>query len=216
MSAENDIYENRDPISGEKGAHPVGTGIGAVLGGAAGMAGTVAAAALLGPAGVVVGAAIGAVAGGLVGKGAAEAVNPTEHDDHWRQQLRSEPYYEDGESYADYEPAYKVGREGRSRFTSLRFEEVERDLEQDYVNGDGRFGLPWEKARHAARAAWDHATTSASADAATDFGQQSAADGEMEVTSLVSPLGNAMPFEQPRTADTRAWRQTGQSQSAKP
>ena len=65
---------NRDPITGEPGAHPVGTGVGAAAGGiAAGAAvGSVA-----GPVGTVVGAAVGAVAGGLAGKGVAEKVDPT-------------------------------------------------------------------------------------------------------------------------------------------
>ena len=65
---------NRDPLSGEPGAHPVGTAVGAAAGGmaAGAVVGTVA-----GPVGTAVGAAVGAVAGGLAGKGAAEAVDPT-------------------------------------------------------------------------------------------------------------------------------------------
>lgn len=65
---------NLDPITGEPGAHPVGTGVGAVAGGmAAGAAvGTVA-----GPVGTAVGAAAGAVVGGLAGKGVAEKIDPT-------------------------------------------------------------------------------------------------------------------------------------------
>jgi len=68
---------NRDPLSGELGAHPVGTGVGAVAGGVATGAavGTVA-----GPIGTAVGAAVGAVAGGLAGKGVAEEVDPTIDD----------------------------------------------------------------------------------------------------------------------------------------
>lgn len=71
---------NRDPLTGAPGAHPVSTGIGAVLGGAAAGAatGTVA-----GPVGTVAGAAIGAVVGGLAGKGVAEEVNPTRERAYW-------------------------------------------------------------------------------------------------------------------------------------
>lgn len=55
---------NRDPITGTPGAHPLGTGAGAVFGGLSGAAlGTAA-----GPIGAVIGAAAGAVMGGLVGK----------------------------------------------------------------------------------------------------------------------------------------------------
>ena len=66
------IDSNPDPITGEPGSHPVGTGLGA--------GGGAVAEPLLGdgrtyPA--AAGAIIGAVAGGLAGKGAAESMNPT-------------------------------------------------------------------------------------------------------------------------------------------
>ncbi len=73
-----DVYRpgspNRDPISGELGAHPVGTGVGAAAGGVAAGA---AVGSVAGPVGTAVGAAVGAIAGGLAGKGVAEAVEPT-------------------------------------------------------------------------------------------------------------------------------------------
>lgn len=65
---------NPDPLTGAPGAHPVGTGLGAVSGAAAGA--SIGAAA--GPLGAAVGTVVGAVAGALAGRGAAEAVNPTE------------------------------------------------------------------------------------------------------------------------------------------
>jgi phage tail tape-measure protein len=65
---------NPDPLTGAPGAHPVGTGIGAVGGAAAGA--SIGAAA--GPVGAAVGTVVGAVAGALAGRGAAEAVNPTD------------------------------------------------------------------------------------------------------------------------------------------
>lgn len=73
-TAYTDGSANRDPITGTPGAHPVGTGVGALAGGAAAGAavGTVA-----GPVGTAIGAAVGAVAGGLAGKGVAEEIDPT-------------------------------------------------------------------------------------------------------------------------------------------
>ena len=65
---------NRDPITGEPGAHPVGTAVGATAGAVAAGA---AVGSVAGPVGTVVGAAIGAVAGGAAGKGVAETVDPT-------------------------------------------------------------------------------------------------------------------------------------------
>jgi hypothetical protein len=144
---------NRDPISGAPGAHPVGVGVGAAAGGvAAGAAvGTVA-----GPIGTAVGAAVGAVAGGLIGKGVAERIDPTVEDAYWRENYVSEPYYEPGRTYEDYEPAYRAGYEVRSRYGEPRtFDEVERDIEAEYNRRRAANGLGWDHARRPARAAWE-------------------------------------------------------------
>ena len=42
---------------------------------------------------------------GAAGKAAAEAVNPTAEEAHWRDNYTREPYYEQGRSYDDYGPA---------------------------------------------------------------------------------------------------------------
>ncbi|MGZ5139155.1 MAG: hypothetical protein ACXWCX_15260, partial [Burkholderiales bacterium] len=74
--------ENRDPITGAPGAHPIGTGLGAAAGGiaAGAAAGTLAA----GPIGTAIGAAAGAIAGGLAGKAVAEHFDPTAEEAYWR------------------------------------------------------------------------------------------------------------------------------------
>lgn len=146
---------NPDPITGEPGAHPVGTGIGAAGAGAAGAAigGVVG-----GPIGAVVGAAIGSVVGGLVGKSAAEAVNPTQEDEYWRSNHTSRPYVEPNRTYDDYAPAYKAGYEGFGRYADSEktFEEIEPDLKRDYETTHAATGnaLPWDKAREASRDAY--------------------------------------------------------------
>jgi hypothetical protein len=71
----NENEANRDPISGEPGAHPLGTGVGAA---GAGSIATVIGGVVGGPIGAVVGAVVGSVAGGLAGKGTAESINPTD------------------------------------------------------------------------------------------------------------------------------------------
>ena len=100
---------NLDPITGAPGAHPVGVGIGAAAGGiaAGAAAGTLAA----GPVGTIVGAALGAVAGGLGGKAIAEHYDPTIEEAHWRKTYDAEPDHQEGMTYDDYAPAYKVGAE---------------------------------------------------------------------------------------------------------
>ena len=69
---------NRDPLTGQKGSHPVGTGIGAAGGASAGaLIGTAG-----GPIGVAVGAVVGGIAGAVAGKSAAEVVDPTDPKAH--------------------------------------------------------------------------------------------------------------------------------------
>lgn len=158
---------NRDPISGKPGAHPVGVGAGAAAGGAAGAAiGSV-----VGPVGTVVGATIGAVAGGLAGKSAAEAANPTNptvEDAHWRSNYNKTSYYETGRAYNDYEPAYRTGYEGRTRYTGKRYEEVESDLERDYNKARGNSTLAWDNAKHATKDAWHRVERTLPGDADND------------------------------------------------
>jgi len=154
----NEPDENRDPISGQPGAHPVGTGIGAA---GVGAVGAVVGGVIGGPVGAVVGSAVGAVAGGLIGKGAAESVDPTVEDTYWREQHNSRPYYEKGRTYEDYQPAYRTGYEGYSRYGAAgrTFDDAEPDLRKDYdthrtTQGKSK-GFTWDKAKYAARDAWD-------------------------------------------------------------
>ena len=130
----NDRYtgnENRDPITDEPGAHPVGTGIGATGGAIAGAA----AGALGGPIGVAVGGVAGAVVGGLAGKATAEAVNPTEENAWWRNHYTREPYYQAGRNYDDYGPAYQLGWDYRARY------------QDDFNNYESRLATDWETRR---------------------------------------------------------------------
>jgi hypothetical protein len=155
--------KNRDPITGEPGAHPVGVGVGTAVGGAAGgaalgaAASTAAAGAALGAAAGPVGVVAGVVAGGLVGavagKRAAEAVNPTEEDAYWKENYQSRPYVDKGTTYEDYRPAYQYGWEARSRHEGKQFEDVEGDLQAGWSGIKPRLG--WIKARPAVRDAWD-------------------------------------------------------------
>ena len=65
---------NRDPITEEPGAHPIGTGVGAASGA---LAGAAIGALTAGPVGIIAGSMIGGIAGGMAGKEVAEANNPT-------------------------------------------------------------------------------------------------------------------------------------------
>jgi uncharacterized protein (TIGR02284 family) len=144
---------NRDPITDEPGAHPVGTGIGATGGAVTGAA----VGAVGGPVGVAVGGVIGAVVGGLAGKAAAEAVNPTAEEAYWRDNYSREPYYESGREFDEYAPAYRLGVSGRTRYDS--WDQAEPSLASEWEGSRGGSSLSWPKAKEASRAAWNRVDT---------------------------------------------------------
>jgi len=152
--------ENRDPLSGEPGAHPVGTGVGAATGGlAAGAATGAAVGTVAGPVGTAVGTAVGAaagaVAGGLAGKAVAEHFDPTVEHEYWRSNFRDRPYVRQGETFDEYAPAYQYGWESQSQHQGYRFEDVESDLERDWDRARGKSKLDWARAKSAVRDSWD-------------------------------------------------------------
>jgi uncharacterized protein YcfJ len=144
--------ENRDPITDARGAHPVGTGLGAAAGGAAAGA---AIGSVAGPVGTAAGIVAGAVVGGLAGKGIAEKVNPTVEREYWSQNYRNEPYYKEGRRFEDYEGAYRTGYEGYARYGDRTWDEAEVDLQRDYEANRGTSELTWDEASAATRAAWE-------------------------------------------------------------
>lgn len=150
---------NRDPITGEPGAHPVGTGVGAA---GAGTIGAVIGGVVGGPVGAVVGSAVGAVVGGLAGKSAAEKINPTVEDEYWRENYAQRPYVEPEHQYEDYQPAYRTGYEAYERHsaTGKTYDEVEPELQAEYEKNRPSTGLGWEKAKNATRDAWHKAEQS--------------------------------------------------------
>jgi uncharacterized protein (TIGR02284 family) len=143
---------NLDPITGEPGAHPVGTGAGATGGALAGAA----VGALAGPAGAVAGMLVGAVTGGMGGKAVAERINPTVEHSHWEGAYTREPYYEPGLSYEHYAPAYELGWRGRAALED-DFAAVEPSLAREWETQRGTSSLSWEQARPASHAAWERA-----------------------------------------------------------
>lgn len=146
---------NPDPLSGQPGAHPFGTGLGASSAGAAGAA---LGGGIGGPVGAVVGAAVGSVVGGLAGKGIAEVINPTEEEAYWREEHPNRDYITPDDPYEDYLPAYRFGWESYSRYPERTFEELEPDLEREWMTYRGeRTDLEWERTKHATRDAWNRA-----------------------------------------------------------
>jgi hypothetical protein len=156
---------NEDPITGAPGSHPIGTGVGAAAGGAATGA---AVGSVAGPIGTAVGIAAGAIIGGLAGKGIAEKIDPTVEDAYWRENYRNRSYVDQGTDYDMYAPAYRTGYEGYGRYHGKKFDDVEMNLRQDYEKTHGQRGLGWDKARFAARDAWDRLERAIPGDADRD------------------------------------------------
>lgn len=153
---------NRDPITGTPGAHPVGTGVGAV-GGAAGGA---AIGAMAGPVGAAVGLVAGAVAGGLAGKGVAEKIDPTAEEAYWKTNYSKRDYADKNMSYELYGSAYRTGYEGYALYPGKKYEEMESQLQRNYEKSQGNSILAWDKAKHATRDAWLRVSKTVPGDAA--------------------------------------------------
>ena len=143
---------NPDPVTHEPGSHPIGAGVGAAGGG---LAGAAIGAAVGGPVGAAVGAVVGGVAGAYSGKSVAEAINPTQEDEYWREHHHKQEWAGDESSFEHYKPAYKTGYEGVMKYVGKRYHEVEANLARDYEKNDANPAIPWDRARPAVRAAWD-------------------------------------------------------------
>jgi hypothetical protein len=124
---------NRDPLTGAAGAHPVGTGLGA---------------------------AMGAIGGGLAEKGVAEAIDPTRERAYWSENFSGRDYVEKGSSFDDYGPAYGFGVNARGKYPGRDFDDVESEMSRHWAASRGASSLSWERAKHAARDAWNRISPS--------------------------------------------------------
>jgi phage tail tape-measure protein len=155
-TTKNEGSANRDPITNAPGAHPIGTGIGALAGGA--VAGA-AAGTVVGPVGTLVGAAVGAVAGGLAGKGIAEQIDPTVEEAYWRENFEARPYAKNAK-FEDYAPAYGYGATAYTKYPDRKFEDIDEDLSKEWNAARGNSTLGWSDARPATRDAWNRISDS--------------------------------------------------------
>lgn len=149
----NEDPQNRDPISGETGAHPIGTALGA---GAAASAGA-ALGAVAGPVGSAAGAVVGAIAGGifggLAGSGIAELVNPTQEIEYWRENYSSRPYVNQGANFETYKPAYEYGYKSRAENPDRSFDQVRDELQSNWQTN--KTNLDWTQAEPAIRDSYE-------------------------------------------------------------
>ena len=142
---------NADPITHAPGSHPIETGIGAA---AAGIATGMAAGAVAGPMAAAIGVAVGAVAGGYAGKGVGELIDPTT-DDHWlRDNFKSRPYVDEGDSFEDFNPAFRYGALAEAKYGDAGIDLMDQQLQSDWEESKDN-KMPWTKAKGAVRDAYD-------------------------------------------------------------
>jgi hypothetical protein len=142
---------NADPITDAPGSHPIETGIGAAVGGAAT---GVAVGSVAGPVGTAIGAAIGAVAGGYAGKGIGEMIDPTTEDNWLRDNFESRPYVEEGDSYEDFNTAFRYGALAESKYGDAGLDLTDEKLQSEWEANEEN-EMPWAKARGAVKDAYD-------------------------------------------------------------
>lgn len=148
----NEPNQNKDPLTGERGSHPIGTGVGTAGGG---LTGAAIGAAVGGPVGAALGAVVGGVAGAYSGHGVAEAVNPTVEDKYWQENHSAQEWAQPDSTYEHYAPAYRTGYEGVGKYAGKQYDQIEGDLARDYEKNDANPAIPWDRARPAVKAAWD-------------------------------------------------------------
>lgn len=158
-----DERPNRDPITGSRGAHPMGVGVGAATAGAVG--GVIGSAIpVVGTAiGVAVGTAVGAVVGGFAGKGAAEVLFPTEEEAYWREKHAGQAEHALGAPYTfdqDYLAAYRFGYINSYAYGLKDFAEVEDEMHAAWEESRDASRLSWRDAREPALMAWNRARAS--------------------------------------------------------
>ena len=147
-----EFEENLDPITGERGSHPVGTGLGAA---SVGLTGAAIGTAFGGPVGGAIGGVIGSILGAFGGRAVAENIDPTAEDAYWREAHRQQEFADAvADDFETFAPAYRVGYLGYAVYGEdhATFEDAEPALRTSY-EAQGH-ELPWEDARPAAYQAW--------------------------------------------------------------
>ncbi|AKC87116.1 hypothetical protein [Pseudoxanthomonas suwonensis] len=82
-------------------------------------------------------------------------VEPFPDSGYWNQKFTSEPYFLEGDSYDDYDAAYRLGYGARRRYADRDFNSLESDLQHEWETSKGPSRLDWNRARQAVLRAWE-------------------------------------------------------------
>ena len=83
-----------------------------------------------------------------------DVIDTNAEEAYWRQNYPSRPYFAEGTPFIEYKPAYRYGADSFSKYKGRSFDQVERELADDWDRFKGTSSLKWEQAKHAARDAW--------------------------------------------------------------
>lgn len=79
-----------------------------------------------------------------------------QEDAYWRTHFSREDYYVPGRGYDQYQPAYAMGCTKALQHPGADFQDLERQMEAQWVHECGSSLLPWREVRAAIQAAWEH------------------------------------------------------------
>ena len=86
------------------------------------------------------------------------SIDPLAEESYWREHFYTRPYVRPGDSWSDFGAAFRLGWQARRRYPLHEWREIEERLARLWRDRDPT-AISWERARRAARDAWDHATS---------------------------------------------------------
>ncbi|MBO9716582.1 MAG: hypothetical protein J7507_07185 [Pseudoxanthomonas sp.] len=91
----------------------------------------------------------------IPGRAPVEPAEPFTDAGYWNEQFSREPYFLEGDSYDDYDAAYRVGHGARQRHPQGDFTGLESELQREWESRKGPSRLDWSRARQAVIRAWE-------------------------------------------------------------
>ena len=110
--------------------------------------------AVAGPVATAIGVAVGAVAGGFAGKGIGEIIDPTTEDNWLRENFKSRPYVEDGDSFEDFAPAFRYGALAESKYGDAGLDLTDKQLQSEWEASEEN-EMSWVKAQGEVKDGYD-------------------------------------------------------------
>jgi hypothetical protein len=92
-------------------------------------------------------------------KDSGKAIDQPSEMAYWRENYTTRAYADEATAFDEYEPAYCYGVASHAKYPGRSFDDVDADLSRDWAAARGQSTLGWDRARFAARDAWDRVST---------------------------------------------------------